>query len=142
MRDNRVGRTLVLGAFSAMACVSTVQANTLEEFLRSPAFKGILQRQAEIPNMLKQCQDARFRAANAQQCQSAEMADRVNRAPPELRSVLASDRGTASLRELCIAVPAATANANYLCAEYVKLDSAFRAQLNAAPTGLSGADRP
>jgi hypothetical protein len=127
----------------SMMSSAPAHANTLEELLRSTIFKNVLQKQADIPTLLKQCQDARFRAANVQQCQSAEVADRVNRAPPELRSVLASDRGTASLRELCLGANQAVASTNYLCIEYAKLDAAFRSQLSAVQNRPSdNSDKP
>ena len=105
------------------------QAGIIEDLLAKPAIQALLGRQQDLQSALKNCADAKYQQRNAKLCQEAADAARVARMPPELRTLVATPHGSASIRELCLAAQGSPAQATYLCVELGKADPVFNAAL-------------
>lgn len=125
---------MTLKHFSAAlaACVllttPAAHAGILEELLALPSIQKLLARTSDIQSTLQKCADGGYKQINAKLCQDAEAALRLSRVPPELRAVLSSPKGSASLRDLCLGVQATPAQDTYLCAELMEGDPVFKQQ--------------
>ena len=106
-----------------------VQAGVIEDLLAKPAIQALLGRQQDLQSALKNCADAKYQQRNARLCQEAADAARVARMPPELRALVATPHGSASIRELCLAAQGTPAQTTYLCTELGKADPVFNAEL-------------
>lgn len=79
-------------------------AGILEDLLALPSVQKLLARTSDIQSVMQRCADGGYKQINAKLCQDAEAAARLSRVPPELRAVLSSPKGSASLRDLCLGV--------------------------------------
>ena len=122
----RLATPLIL-AFAVAA--PAAQAGIIEDLLAKPAVQALLGRQPDVQNTLKNCADARYQQRNARLCQEAAEAARLASVPADLRAVLATPSGSASIRQLCLVAQGTTAQESYLCAELARADPPFKAQL-------------
>ncbi len=102
------------------------QAGIIEDLLAKPSVQALLGRLPDAQNTMKSCADARYQQRNAKLCQEAAEAVRIASIPPDLRAVLATPNGSASIRQLCLAVQGSAVQASYLCAELAKADATFK----------------
>ncbi len=101
------------------------QAGIIEDLLAKPAIQAWLGRLPDVQNILKSCAEARYQQRNAKLCQEAAETARVASIPADLRAVLATPNGSASIRQLCLAAQGTAVQASYLCAELAKADATF-----------------
>jgi hypothetical protein len=114
------------------ACIAVpsafAQAGIIEDLLAVPAIQSLLGRLPELPNLVRNCQDAGYKQRNLAFCQQAEQAALLAKMPIELRAVMARKDSADSLRELCVAAIGKLPKESYLCAELYKYDSDFQLQ--------------
>ena len=104
------------------------QAGIIEDLLAVPAIQSLLGRLPELPNLIRNCEDAGYKQRNLAFCQQAEQAALLAKMPIELRAVMARKDSANSLRELCVAAIGKLPKESYLCAELNKYDSDFQLQ--------------
>jgi hypothetical protein len=122
----RLASTLILALTIA---APAAHAGIIEDLLSKPAIQALLGRLPDVQSTIKSCADARYQQRNVKLCQEAAEAARVASVPADLRAVLATPNGSASIRQLCLAAQGTPVQESYLCAELAKADPPFKAQL-------------
>lgn len=115
---------------AALACGPAQAQNILERILGNPNVQALLgQRPAAITQEAVLCANSSFKVANPVRCQWVADTIRVQNIPTELRAVMSNPGSAAALRQLCVNVPVAVVNTNYLCVELGKGDATLGAEV-------------
>ena len=88
------------------------QAGIIEDLLAKPSVQALLGRLPDAQNTMKSCADTRYQQRNVKLCQEAAEAVRIASIPPDLRAVLATPNGSASIRQRCLAVQGSAVQAS------------------------------